>query len=156
MEIAFFSPEALVCSGVVDGFISVDRRRCSGTGKSRVLRAIISALQQRVYPFCSGAVAVTASTGMFSFILRHCYPFDLLAGSAACDIGGVTLHSFAGVGLGVDSSKILLRKIRRDAAALMRWRRVRVLVIDEGKVTGSFTRPINEGLSVHVGRRAFR
>jgi ATP-dependent DNA helicase PIF1 len=60
------------------------------------------------------AVAVTASTGL-----------------AACNIGGVTLHSFAGVGLGKEPVADLVRKIKRHAKAKNRWIRTKILIIDE-------------------------
>jgi ATP-dependent DNA helicase PIF1 len=51
-----------------------------GTGKSFLLREIIRVLRMTYSVDC---IAVTSSTGL-----------------AACNIGGTTLHSFAGVGLG--------------------------------------------------------
>lgn len=60
------------------------------------------------------AVAVTASTGI-----------------AACNIGGVTLHSFAGVGLGIEPEIHLVRKVKMNRKAVSRWLRTQVLVIDE-------------------------
>jgi ATP-dependent DNA helicase PIF1 len=59
-------------------------------------------------------VAVTASTGL-----------------AACNVGGVTLHSFSGVGLGKESVTDLVRKVKRNPKARTRWLRTKVLVIDE-------------------------
>lgn len=61
-------------------------------------------------------MAVTASTGI-----------------AACNIGGVTLHSFAGIGLGVEDMAVLIRKIRRNKKAMNRWHRTSVLIIDESE-----------------------
>jgi len=52
-------------------------------------------------------------------------------GLAACNIGGVTLHSFAGIGLGKESAEDLVKKIRRNQKAKQRWLRTKVLVIDE-------------------------
>lgn len=62
------------------------------------------------------AVAVTASTGM-----------------AACNIGGITLHSFAGIGLGEGSAEKLADKIRKQKKPASRWLRTQVLIIDESK-----------------------
>jgi len=98
---------------VVDEGKSIFFTGPAGTGKSVLMRAIVSDLH-RTYKVGSGQVAVTASTGL-----------------AACSIGGVTLHSFAGFGLGKESVPILLRKIRRNLKAKMRWIRCKVLVIDE-------------------------
>ena len=82
----------------------------AGTGKSFVLMYIIQELELR-YP---GQVAVTAPTG-----------------TAAANIGGQTIHSFGGVGVGTGSIPQLCFKARKSPGALQRWRNSRVLVIDE-------------------------
>ncbi|KAI8451146.1 PIF1-like helicase-domain-containing protein [Phakopsora pachyrhizi] len=86
----------------------------AGTGKSVLLRHIISALR-RQYDSKTDAVAVTASTGM-----------------AACAIGGTTIHCFAGIGLGNESQEKLLSRVRRNRKASGKWMRVKALIIDEG------------------------
>jgi ABC-type dipeptide/oligopeptide/nickel transport system ATPase component len=63
---------------VVDQGRSVFFTGSAGTGKSVLLREIIRALKKK-YAGKGDAVAVTASTGI-----------------AACNIGGVTIHSFGG------------------------------------------------------------
>lgn len=107
-----------------------------GTGKSVLLREIIKALRFK-YKKEGDAVAVTASTGI-----------------AACNIGGVTLHNFAGeillllvtilyelnsacvpylgFGLGKNPVEQLCSIIRKNRKALSRWQRTKVLIIDEG------------------------
>lgn len=60
------------------------------------------------------SVAVCASTGL-----------------AACNIGGVTLHSFAGIGLGKEPVPDLIRKIKKNNKAKTRWMKTKVLIIDE-------------------------
>ncbi|KIW00204.1 uncharacterized protein PV09_08244 [Verruconis gallopava] len=85
----------------------------AGTGKSVLLREIISALRKK-FAREPDRVAVTASTGL-----------------AACNIGGVTLHSFAGIGLGKEDVPTLCKKIRRNQKAKHRWMRTKVLIIDE-------------------------
>lgn len=55
-----------------------------------------------------------------------------LSGIAACNIGGVTIHSFAGIGIGDGDVKSLMTKIRKNKKAAMRWAKVKVLIIDEG------------------------
>ncbi|ELR05216.1 hypothetical protein GMDG_01654 [Pseudogymnoascus destructans 20631-21] len=85
----------------------------AGTGKSVLMRAIIAELR-KVYKKEPDRVAVTASTGL-----------------AACNIGGVTLHSFGGIGLGKESVPDLVKKIMRNQKAKNRWLRTKVLVIDE-------------------------
>ena len=83
----------------------------AGTGKSFLLRCAIASLRQR---HGTDAVAVTASTGI-----------------AAVNVGGTTLHSFAGIGLGTDPIATLIAKVRNNKAASARWRNTAVLVIDE-------------------------
>lgn len=61
------------------------------------------------------AVAITASTGI-----------------AACNIGGVTIHSFAGIGLGLESAEDLVVRVKKNKKASGRWLRTKVLIIDEG------------------------
>ncbi|MBW0483498.1 hypothetical protein O181_023213 [Austropuccinia psidii MF-1] len=85
----------------------------AGTGKSVLLRHIISALK-RNHSARPDAVAVTASTGM-----------------AACCIGGTTIHSFGGIGLGVEPPDHLVNKVKKNSRAAARWIRTKVLVIDE-------------------------
>ena len=77
----------------------------AGTGKSFLLRHIISAL---VKP------DVVASTGI-----------------AASHINGRTVHSWAGIGLGKGSFESLLSRVCGNAAAVARWRAARHLVMDE-------------------------
>lgn len=85
----------------------------AGTGKSVLLREIISSLRRK-FQREPDRVAVTASTGL-----------------AACNIGGVTLHSFAGIGLGKDSTEELVKKIKKNQKAKHRWMRTKVLIVDE-------------------------
>lgn len=85
----------------------------AGTGKSVLMRSIIADLR-KTYARESDRVAVTASTGL-----------------AACNIGGVTLHSFGGIGLGKEAVPELVKKIRRNPKAKTRWLRTKVLIIDE-------------------------
>ncbi|OJD34332.1 mitochondrial dna helicase [Diplodia corticola] len=85
----------------------------AGTGKSVLLREIIAALKKK-YIRESERVAVTASTGL-----------------AACNIGGVTLHSFSGIGLGNAPVEELVKKIKRNQKHKHRWMRVKVLIVDE-------------------------
>ena len=82
----------------------------AGTGKSYLLRFIIQSLESR-YP---GGVAVTAPTGI-----------------AASHVQGVTIHSWAGIGLGKGSVGKLVEKVLSNAAACQRWTKARALLIDE-------------------------
>ncbi|KAI5118403.1 hypothetical protein M0805_007537 [Coniferiporia weirii] len=85
----------------------------AGTGKSVLLREIIKTLRKK-YVSAPDAVAITASTGI-----------------AACNIGGVTVHSFSGIGLGIETAEQLATKVKRNKKAMSRWLRTKVLIIDE-------------------------
>lgn len=83
----------------------------AGTGKTHTLKAIIRELEEQ----CPGdMVYVTASTGV-----------------AACNIGGCTLHSFAGIGLGEGTVDELHTRVRKYKQAMLRWTSACVLIIDE-------------------------
>lgn len=99
----------LVCEGNKSVFFTGP----AGTGKSVLMRSIIAQLKKK-YAKDPERLAVTASTGL-----------------AACNIGGMTLHSFSGIGLGKDDVATLVKKIRRNPKAKNRWIRTKVLVIDE-------------------------
>ncbi|KAK8022397.1 DNA helicase-like protein [Apiospora rasikravindrae] len=85
----------------------------AGTGKSVLMRAIIDQLKKK-WARDPERVSVTASTGL-----------------AACNIGGQTLHSFAGIGLGKEDVPTLVKKIRRNQKAKNRWLRTKTLIVDE-------------------------
>lgn len=85
----------------------------AGTGKSVLMREIIKVLRLK-YAKEPDRIAVTASTGL-----------------AACNVSGVTLHSFAGIGLGKEPAEDLIKKIKRNSKARNRWLRAKVLIIDE-------------------------
>jgi hypothetical protein len=83
-----------------------------GVGKSWVVGKITSELKRRNISY-----AVTASTG-----------------AAAILIGGITLHRWAGIGLGTGSAEALAKEInrsRKKTRALKNWRETRVLIVDE-------------------------
>ncbi|KDE05674.1 hypothetical protein MVLG_03908 [Microbotryum lychnidis-dioicae p1A1 Lamole] len=108
------SPEQqIVHKLVVDEGKSVFFTGSAGTGKSVLLREIIASLKRK-YAATQDAVAITASTGM-----------------AACNIGGTTIHSFAGIGLGLEAPDQLVRKVQKNKTARGRWQRLKVLLIDE-------------------------
>ncbi|XP_068084452.1 ATP-dependent DNA helicase PIF1 isoform X2 [Anabrus simplex] len=78
----------------------------AGTGKSYLLRRIIGALPPDV-------TVATASTGV-----------------AACHIGGITLHAFAGVGSGSAPVERCIELASRPVVQ-QAWRKCRHLIIDE-------------------------
>ncbi|CAG8748853.1 22713_t:CDS:2, partial [Cetraspora pellucida] len=83
----------------------------AGTGKSMLLQKIITTLKNMTG---NDAVAVTATTGL-----------------AALNIGGTTLHYFAGIGLGQGTTQELIKKVRDNRSARQRWTDCNVLIIDE-------------------------
>mmetsp|Transcript_3405 Transcript_3405/g.6145 ORF Transcript_3405/g.6145 Transcript_3405/m.6145 type:complete len:833 (+) Transcript_3405:96-2594(+) len=90
----------------------------AGNGKSFLLRYIIQELQKRHQP---GEVVITAPTGL-----------------AAVNIGGQTIHSFAGIGPMGDTLKakdypvrVIVNKIRSNTTVETRWKTMCALVIDE-------------------------
>ncbi|OKL58060.1 ATP-dependent DNA helicase PIF1 [Talaromyces atroroseus] len=102
-----------VLEAVVERGKSIFFTGSAGTGKSVLMREIIKKLRDK-YRREPDRVAVTASTGL-----------------AACNIEGVTLHSFAGIGLGKESAAELVKKVRKNPKARNRWLRTKVLIIDE-------------------------
>ncbi|KAJ6037123.1 ATP-dependent DNA helicase PIF1 [Penicillium herquei] len=102
-----------VLEAVVDRSKSIFFTGSAGTGKSVLMREIIKKLRLK-YRREPDRIAVTASTGL-----------------AACNIGGVTLHSFAGIGLGKEAVPELVKKIKKNQKARNRWLRTKVLVVDE-------------------------
>jgi ATP-dependent DNA helicase PIF1 len=85
----------------------------AGTGKSFLLKRIIRGLATK-YLGDSESVAVTASTGV-----------------AAQNIGGTTLHRFAGIGLGQAPTEKLIQDVLKNKIKLRRWLYADVLIIDE-------------------------
>lgn len=99
----------------------------AGTGKSYLLRRIISALPP------DGTVA-TASTGV-----------------AACLISGMTLHAFAGIGSGEASLQRCLQMADRSACAQL-WRKCKTLIIDEISMVDADYFTKIEAVARHVRR----
>jgi ATP-dependent DNA helicase PIF1 len=77
-------------------------------------------------------VYVTASTGL-----------------AAMNIGGITIHSFGGIGVGSEPVAAVMRTIFKRTPTLDRWRRTKLLIIDEI----SMIRPAVWDLLEEVARR---
>lgn len=83
----------------------------AGTGKSHILKVlqdVLGALK------LSSKICFTAPTGV-----------------AACNIRGLTLHSWAGIGQGTDDTEALIGQVMRSRQASQRWRETDILVIDE-------------------------
>jgi len=95
-----------VCDAVLTGK-SIFFTGGAGTGKSFLLKKLVEILPP-------ADVVTTASTAM-----------------AASQIGGTTIHRWAGIGLGEGDVLALAHKLKKRRDALQRWRQCRVLIIDE-------------------------
>lgn len=107
------SPEQTRVLAMVQGGENVFFTGSAGTGKSVLLREIIRVCGGRG----SGRLAITASTGI-----------------ASINIGGTTVHSWAGIGLGQEDAKRLAGKFLgqpKFESVVERWRKVQTLIIDE-------------------------
>jgi len=78
----------------------------AGTGKSTILNALSSKFGR--------GLSVTASTGI-----------------AALNVGGATLHTFAGLGIAEEAPEFLVAKVRKNRGAVRRIRSCVILVIEE-------------------------
>ena len=82
-----------------------------GCGKSRVTMAFTSWLAQTM---SQSKFAITSTTGI-----------------SAINIGGRTIHSFAGIGYGEAPVDVLLAQIKKRFFIWRKWKRTKVLIIDE-------------------------
>jgi ATP-dependent DNA helicase PIF1 len=80
----------------------------AGTGKSYLMRAFYNNYTN------SKTIALTSTTGTSAIVL-----------------GGTTLHSYLGIGLGVKSVQDLVIKINSKGYLKSKWRKLDVLIIDE-------------------------
>lgn len=97
----------------------------AGTGKSIILRNIIERLTSL---YGKEYIAITASTGL-----------------AATTIGGVTLHRWAGIGLGNGPTEIIINRIQRKFDLFASWKNTKVLIIDEiSMIDGKFLDKLEE------------
>jgi len=96
----------------------------AGSGKSHILSALFDANEMGIGGKNGQPrkIVITATTGV-----------------AACNVGGVTIHSFAGVGAGKGSPADLAKRVMGNEYTKGRWREVDILVIDEiSMMAGSF------------------
>ncbi|KAI3609614.1 mitochondrial dna helicase [Moniliophthora roreri] len=112
-HVALNPQQTRVLRMVVDEEKSLFFTGAAGTGKSLLLRAIINALRKK-YAKDKDAVSVTASTGM-----------------ASSNIGGMTIHSWGAVSPNCQDMGSMIRCIRTCKPALQRWKKTKVLIIDE-------------------------
>ncbi|KAI5661998.1 hypothetical protein M9H77_21321 [Catharanthus roseus] len=83
----------------------------AGTGKTALMLEVIRRLRKM---YGKSKVAVTASTG-----------------TASCALHGLTLHCFAGTGIGDKDVETLLLRVLSNRWAFHKWEKVEALVIDE-------------------------
>ena len=109
----------------------------AGTGKSFLLRYIIQELMAR---HGEEQVAVTAPTGI-----------------AAVNVGGVTIHSFAGIGHGRGDPQTIVDKVFKNSRARLNWSLTSTLVLDEISMLSSdlFDLLDHIGRSVRVQHQPF-
>lgn len=106
-ELIFLSPEQERVISAVERGENVLVTGSAGTGKSTILREL-----KQLYGF---DLPVCASTGI-----------------AAVNVGGTTVHSWAGLGMGTDSSEELIQKhLEWRGKAYKRIRKAKRLAIDE-------------------------
>eukprot|EP00796_Vickermania_ingenoplastis_P010151 gene10151-7108_t len=108
-QISLSAQQQAIVDVIVKGKRSVFITGGAGTGKTFLLRAVIEQLPRHT-------TFVTATTGI-----------------AALQLGGSTLHSFAGCGLvnPRDKKSFILQRVNRAHNSVIRWRRCKVLVVDE-------------------------
>ena len=121
-----------------------------------MLREIIRVLRKK-HVKSPDAIAITASTGNGAYTHHFILSNITCSGIAACNIGGVTIHSFAGIGIGEGSVEDLLNKVRKNKKAASRWLRTKVLIIDEGAFRKYSHRLCPDyNVSFNAGRRTVR
>ena len=102
----------------------------AGSGKSHVLQTLLKANKAGIGGKKNGKarkIFVTATTGV-----------------AACNVGGTTVHAFAGVGVGTGSLPELAKRVMGNEYTKGRWREVDILIIDEiSMMAGSFLDKLN-------------
>ena len=96
---------------VIDGNLNVFITGSAGTGKSFLLRYIIQELRLK---YSHAAVAVTAPTGV-----------------AAVNIGGSTVHSFAGIGIGPFDPLLHVAGLAKKKKVKEKMQALKVLIVDE-------------------------
>ncbi|GJE93501.1 ATP-dependent DNA helicase PIF1 [Phanerochaete sordida] len=112
-RVALNAEQNKVLRMVVDEGKNVFFTGSAGTGKSLLLRAIISALRKK-HAKKADAVSVTASTGI-----------------ASLNIGGTTIHAWGAITPGMHDIDKLISYIKTCKPAHKRWKATQVLIIDE-------------------------
>jgi len=104
----------------------------AGVGKSYLLNYVIQGLRDK-----HGGHSSSSNSGSYRgqrYNNTTAAPAVVVAaatGIAATHINGMTIHSWAGVQLGVGGPSKLVPRVLNNAAACNRWRKAKVLVLDE-------------------------
>ena len=109
-SVSLSAEQGLLVDFAIDG-VNLFYTGKAGSGKTLVLRKISKCLQHK---FGEQAVAITATTGI-----------------AATQIGGQTIHSWAGIGVGFGSRYQLLHQVNNNLEASQRWKKCKALIVDE-------------------------
>ena len=86
----------------------------AGSGKSKVIEDFYKSTKKNIKYHQKGSIVKTSTTG-----------------SSALLIGGYTLHSYLGLGLGKSDVKTMVSNIRKKKAIRDRWIHLKTLIIDE-------------------------
>lgn len=86
----------------------------AGSGKSKVINDFYNLSKKNMKYNEPGSIVKTSTTG-----------------SSALLIGGYTLHSYLGIGLGKSDIPALVSNIRKNKTIRARWTRLKTLIIDE-------------------------
>jgi ATP-dependent DNA helicase PIF1 len=99
----------------------------AGSGKSHILSTILRANNE-------GIGITTPTTGRTK---KKKIVVTATTGVAACNIGGITIHSFAGIGVGSGSYEEMAQRVMSNEYSKQRWRECDILIIDEISMLGS-------------------
>ena len=100
----------------------------AGVGKSFLLNYLIQGLRQKYGQGNSGQVGIMENPNRSA---ESTVVVAAATGIAATHINGVTIHSWAGVQLGRGGASILVPRVMKSSAACQRWRKAKVLILDE-------------------------
>jgi nucleoside-triphosphatase THEP1 len=134
-DVELSSEQQAVYDMVVRDGKSVFFTGSAGCGKSFLMRRIIAGLKKKYAEAgMMDAVYVTAPTGI-----------------AACNVGGTTIHSFAGIGTSHTPFEELVTSVeRKSTTAAKRWRTCRTLVVDEISMLDGATFDLLEQLACRI------
>ena len=96
--------DQIIARDYINSKINVFITGQGGTGKTELIKSI----------GVNNKIGITSMTGISAIL-----------------IGGRTLHSFLGIGLGLESVEILYEKIKRNKFLAKRWKTLETLIIDE-------------------------